>query len=90
MRSQVYIPVVNYVLYVLCLLVICVFQTSDRLGAAYGAHLYPTRTVHIIVSHASRLVAGVLQCMLPLAFQSLPLLKEFSLLTCYAITSGTC
>ena len=39
MRGQVYIPIVNYTLYALCLLVICVFQTSDRLGAAYGARL---------------------------------------------------
>ncbi|KAK9819481.1 hypothetical protein WJX81_002292 [Elliptochloris bilobata] len=35
-KGQVYIPLVNYVLYALCILVICVFQTSDRLGAAYG------------------------------------------------------
>jgi K+ transporter len=36
---QVYIPFVNYALYALCLVVICIFQTSDRLGAAYGADM---------------------------------------------------
>ena len=27
----------NYVLYVLCIVVICTFRTTDALGAAYGA-----------------------------------------------------
>lgn len=35
---QVYIPFVNYLLMVLCIIIIAVFQTSDRLGQAYGAH----------------------------------------------------
>jgi len=33
----VYIPVVNYALYALCIIVICTFRTTDNLGAAYGA-----------------------------------------------------
>lgn len=32
-----YIPVVNYALYALCIMVICIFRTTDNLGAAYGA-----------------------------------------------------
>ena len=37
---QVYIPFVNYLLMVLCIIIIAVFQTSDRLGQAYGAHVF--------------------------------------------------
>ena len=32
-----YIPFVNYLLMVLCIIIIVIFQTSDRLGQAYGA-----------------------------------------------------
>ncbi|KAK9819477.1 hypothetical protein WJX81_000858 [Elliptochloris bilobata] len=35
-KGQVYIPVMNYVLYALCITVICTFKTTDALGAAYG------------------------------------------------------
>ena len=35
--AQVYIPFVNYLLMCLCIIIIVIFQTSDRLGQAYGA-----------------------------------------------------
>lgn len=35
--GQVYIPVVNYVLMALTMIVVGIFQTSDRLGNAYGS-----------------------------------------------------
>lgn len=37
MSMQVYIPIICWMLFALCILVVCIFQTSDRLGAAYGA-----------------------------------------------------
>lgn len=35
-KGQIYIPMVNYSLWALCLLVIFYFQTSERMEAAYG------------------------------------------------------
>ena len=35
--GQLYIPVMNYVLMVLCIIVVATFQSSARLGRAYGA-----------------------------------------------------
>lgn len=34
--GQIYIPFVNYLLMILCLIVVGAFQTSDRIGKAYG------------------------------------------------------
>ena len=35
--GQVYIPLLNYALMVLCVIVVATFQTSVKLGRAYGA-----------------------------------------------------
>ena len=34
--GQVYIPLMNYLLAVLCLIITGTFQTSDNIGKAYG------------------------------------------------------
>ncbi len=34
--GQIYIPFVNYLLMILCLIVVGAFQTSERIGKAYG------------------------------------------------------
>jgi KUP system potassium uptake protein len=35
-HGQVYIPEINYVLMVLCVAVTAIFQTTDKIGNAYG------------------------------------------------------
>lgn len=37
--GQIYIPFVNYLLMILCLIVVGAFQTSERIGKAYGMWL---------------------------------------------------
>lgn len=50
----------NYVLYVLCIVVICTFRTTDALGAAYGA----TPNVSTPLKLLRLLQTSMLQCML--------------------------
>ena len=35
-RGQVYIPLINYLLMTLCLIIVGTFQTSTNIGRAYG------------------------------------------------------
>ncbi len=35
-RGQVYIPLINYLLMTLCLVIVGTFQTSANIGKAYG------------------------------------------------------
>lgn len=37
-RGQVYIPLINYLLMTLCLVIVGTFQTSTNIGKAYGEH----------------------------------------------------
>lgn len=50
LHFQVYIPIVNYVLYVLCIVVICTFRTTDALGAAYGATPHVSIALMLLIS----------------------------------------
>lgn len=64
MFGQVYIPVVNYVLMALTMIVVGTFQTSARLGNAYGmsaaAHTCPQalrsirQVLHVQTLHQAR------------------------------------
>lgn len=40
--GQVYIPLMNYLLAVLCLIITGTFQTSDNIGKAYGGATFNT------------------------------------------------
>jgi K+ transporter len=46
---QVYIPFVNYLLMCLCIIIILAFQTSNRLGQAYGV---PTHLLLLVCMKA--------------------------------------
>ena len=41
--GQLYIPVMNWLLMVLCIIVVATFQTSAKLGRAYGAMIISTQ-----------------------------------------------
>ncbi|KAL5221635.1 hypothetical protein ABZP36_026348 [Zizania latifolia] len=43
-QGQVYIPEINYVLMVLCVAVTAIFQTTDKIGNAYGKKSLKSRT----------------------------------------------
>lgn len=45
--GQVYIPVVNYVLMALTMIVVGTFQTSARLGEAYGEMCISSSRLHV-------------------------------------------
>ena len=38
--GQVYIPIMNYLLMALCLIIVGAFQTSTNIGKAYGRNLF--------------------------------------------------
>jgi KUP system potassium uptake protein len=51
-QGQIYIPTVNSILMVACLLVVMLFQTSDRLAAAYGIAVTGTMAVTSVLFYA--------------------------------------
>lgn len=48
-KGQIYIPIVNHMLYILCLFVILYFQTSARMEAAYGLSITITMLMTTIL-----------------------------------------
>lgn len=56
--GQVYIPLMNYLLAALCLIITGTFQTSDNIGKAYGkifSSMHAYHNIQIILPHNSRL-----------------------------------
>lgn len=63
-----YIPFVNYLLMCLCIIIIAIFETSDRLGQAYGAPLHDcamapmphrSRSPPVVTEHCPVRTAGL-------------------------------
>jgi K+ transporter len=44
--GQVYIPKVNYVLMISCIIVCAAFRTTDNIGHAYGMHLTTSTSLY--------------------------------------------
>ena len=80
-RGQVFIPTVNWLLMVGCVAVVLIFQTSGKIGNAYGEAAF--RTVHAKVFACTKLAAGT-----PCSTLGVQALQRFFLQTSIACQAG--